>query len=182
MSVPLCDAIRGQHYIRTLLARQVDGFIIPGDRNELRPSLTHDIPVPVVYAYCESADPDDFSVFADDKGGARLSAEHLVSLRRKHIGHITGPQTYRAARDRRRRHPHRPRQAHPRRRGDRRPRQLGDLRRRPQAPADNGRPRATRATAAAHLFAALDGQTRSGVIRQSCRLVIRDSTAPLATR
>ena len=104
MSVLLCDArgdaIRRQHYIRTLLARQVDGFIILGDSNDLRPSLTRDIPVPVVYVYGESDDPDDLSVLADDDGGARLAAEHLVSLRRRRIGHITGPQSYRAARDR----------------------------------------------------------------------------------
>jgi LacI family transcriptional regulator len=37
-------------------------------------------------------------------------------------------------------------------------------------------------TAATHLFAALDGQTRSGVIRQPCRLVVRESTAPLPSR
>ncbi|MDG4798041.1 LacI family DNA-binding transcriptional regulator [Micromonospora sp. WMMD1082] len=104
MSVLLCDArgdaIRRQHYIRTLLARQVDGFIVVGDSNDLRPSLTRDIPVPVVYAYAESTDPRDLSIVADDEGGARLAAEHLVSHGRHRIGHITGPDTYRAARDR----------------------------------------------------------------------------------
>ncbi|HEU5107740.1 MAG TPA: LacI family DNA-binding transcriptional regulator, partial [Micromonosporaceae bacterium] len=104
MSVLLCDArgdaIRRRHYIRTLLARQVDGFIVLGDSNDIRPSLTADIPVPVVYVYCESDDPADLSILADDAGGARLAAEHLVSLGRKHIAHITGPASYRAARDR----------------------------------------------------------------------------------
>jgi LacI family transcriptional regulator len=104
MSVLLCDtrgdAIRRQHYIRTLLARQVDGFIVLGDSNDLRPSLTGDIPVPVVYVYCESDDPADLSILSDDAGGARLAIEHLISLRRRHIGHITGPIGYRAARDR----------------------------------------------------------------------------------
>jgi LacI family transcriptional regulator len=104
MSVLLCDArgdaIRRQHYIRTLLARQVDGFIILGDSNDLRPSLSRDIPVPVVYVYGQSTDPGDLSVLADDENGARLAVEHLVRLRRRHIAHITGPQTYRAARDR----------------------------------------------------------------------------------
>ncbi|SIM61768.1 LacI family DNA-binding transcriptional regulator [Micromonospora cremea] len=104
MSVLLCDArgdaIRRQHYIRTLLARQVDGFIVVGDSNDLRSSLTQDIPVPVVYAYAESTDPNDLSIVADDEGGARLAAEHLVSHGRRRIGHITGPDTYRAARDR----------------------------------------------------------------------------------
>lgn len=104
MSVLLCDArgdaIRRQHYIRTLLARQVDGFIILGDSNDFRPSITRDIPVPVVYVYAESTDSDDLSLIADDEGGARLAAEHLVSLNRRRIGHITGPESYRAARDR----------------------------------------------------------------------------------
>lgn len=104
MSVLLCDArgdaIRRQHYVRTLLARQVDGFIILGDSNDLRPSLTRDIPVPVVYVYGESTAPEDLSVLADDAHGARLATEHLVALGRRHIGHITGPDSYRAARDR----------------------------------------------------------------------------------
>jgi len=104
LSVLLCDArgdpIRRQHYIRTLLSRRVDGFIVVGASNDLRPSLTGDIPVPVVYVYGESDDPDDLSVLADDEGGARLAAEHLLSLNRRRIAHITGPASYRAARDR----------------------------------------------------------------------------------
>ncbi|TDV38706.1 LacI family transcriptional regulator [Actinophytocola oryzae] len=104
MSVFLCDArgdpIRRRHYIRTLLARQVDGLIVLGDSNDVRSSVTKDIPVPVVYVYGESDDPADLSLLADDAGGARLAAEHLVSLNRRHIGHITGPSSYRAARDR----------------------------------------------------------------------------------
>jgi len=32
--------------------------------------------------------------------------------------------------------------------------------------------------AVGHLFAALDGEPRSGVIRQPCRLVVRESTGP----
>ncbi len=34
------------------------------------------------------------------------------------------------------------------------------------------------ATAVKYLFAALDGTVTSGVIRQPCRLVVRESTAP----
>jgi LacI family transcriptional regulator len=103
-SVLLCDArgdaIRRRHHIQTLLARQVDGLIILGSDNDVRPSLTKDIPVPVVYVYGESDDPDDLSVLADDHGGARLAAEHLITLGRKRIGHLTGPRSYRAARSR----------------------------------------------------------------------------------
>jgi LacI family transcriptional regulator len=104
MSVLLCDArgdaIRRRHYISTLLARQVDGLIVLGETNDMRPSLTADIPVPVVYVYGESDNPDDLSVLADDHGGARLAAEHLVSHGRRAIAHITGEQGYRAARER----------------------------------------------------------------------------------
>jgi LacI family transcriptional regulator len=104
MNVFLCDArgdaIRRRHYIRTLLARRVDAFVVLGDSNDLRPSLTRDIPVPVVYVYGESDDPRDLSILADDEGGARMAVEHLVGLGRRRIGHITGPEHYRAARDR----------------------------------------------------------------------------------
>jgi LacI family transcriptional regulator len=245
MCVLLCDArgdaIRRRHYIRTLLARQVDGFIVLGDSNDLRPSLTRDIPVPVVYVYGESDDPQDLSVLADDEGGGRLAAGHLVSLGRRRIGHITGPVTYRAARDRVRgltdvlaeaglalaggdphygewsqrwgRHAARTLlAAHP------------DLdaifcgndqiaagavdtlldlgRRIPDDvalvgydnwevfAADCRRPLTTvdlnlqqlGATAVQHLFAALDGRHTAGVIRQPCRLVVRESTGPAPHR
>jgi LacI family transcriptional regulator len=245
MSVLLCDArgdaIRRQHYIRTLLARQVDGFIILGDSNDMRPSLTRDIPVPVVYVYGESTDADDLSVLADDEGGARLAAGHLVSLARRHIGHITGPESYRAARDRvtglramldeaglrlaggealygewsRRWGRHATRMlltANPEVDAifcgndqiatgacD----TLTDLGRRvPDDVAIVGydnweeyaadcRPPLTTvdlnleqlgATAVQNLIAALDGQRRSGVIRQPGRLVVRESTGPLPRR
>jgi LacI family transcriptional regulator len=104
MSVLLCDArgdaVRRQHYLRTLLARQVDGLIVLGDTNDVRPSLTRDIPVPVVYVYGESDDPADLSIVSDDRGGARMAAEHLMLVGRRAIGHITGEPGYRAARER----------------------------------------------------------------------------------
>ena len=241
MSVLLCDArgdaIRRQHYIRTLIARQVDGFVVLGDNNDLRPSLTRQFPVPVVYVYGESDDPKDLSVLADDEHGARLAAEHLVSLGRRRIAHITGPESFRAARDR-----------------------VASLRKALASaglPLAGGEPRygewsqawgrnaarmvlstspdvdaifcgndqiaagvasAVRElgrrvpedvsivgydnwqefaadcqpplttvdlnlqqlgeTAVRHLFAALDGQPSAGVVRQPCRLVVRDSTGP----
>ncbi|MGC5013203.1 LacI family DNA-binding transcriptional regulator [Streptosporangium sp. DT93] len=104
MSAVLCDARgdprRREHYLRSLTAGQVDGFVIVGEDNDVRPSLTRDAGVPVVYVYGESDDPADLSLLADDAGGARLAAEHLLSLSRRRIGHITGPESYRATRDR----------------------------------------------------------------------------------
>jgi LacI family transcriptional regulator len=104
MSVLLCDArgdaIRRAHYIETLLARKIDGLIVLGETNDVCPSLTADIPVPVIYVYGESDDPDDLSIVADDRAGGRLAAEHLLAHGRRNIGHITGEQSYRAARER----------------------------------------------------------------------------------
>jgi len=104
MSVLLCDtrgdAIRRQHYIRTLLARQVDGLIVLGETNDLRPSVSADIPVPVVYVYGESDSADDLSILADDRGGGQLAAEHLLGNGRRRIAHISGEDGYRAAHER----------------------------------------------------------------------------------
>jgi LacI family transcriptional regulator len=241
MSVLLCDArgdaIRRRHYIGALLARQVDGFIVVGDSNDLRPSLTRDIPVPVVYVYGESTDPADLSIVADDEYGGCLAARHLVSHHRRHIGHITGPESYRAARDRvtglrqvldeaglvltgepmygewsQRWGRHATRlllTAHPEvdaifcgndQIATGAVETVLDLGRRipedvaivgydnwVEFAADCKRPLTTvdlnleqlGATAVTHLFAALDGEPRSGVIRQAGRLVVRESTGPL---
>jgi LacI family transcriptional regulator len=102
MVVLLCDgrddAIREQHHLRTLLARRVDGIIVTGRRNEVRPPISRDLPVPVVYAVSESADPNDLSVLPDDEGGGRTAVEHLLATGRTRIGHITGPSRFRAVR------------------------------------------------------------------------------------
>ncbi|KAB2352422.1 LacI family DNA-binding transcriptional regulator [Actinomadura rudentiformis] len=104
MSVLLCDgrgdSIREQHYIRTLLARRVDGLIVVADSTDPRPSITDDLPIPVVYAYGPSTDPADVSFVPDDVGGAGLAVNHLLTLGRRHIAHVTGPVEYLAARDR----------------------------------------------------------------------------------
>ncbi|MCO6006128.1 LacI family transcriptional regulator [Actinoallomurus purpureus] len=104
MAVLLCDArgdaIREQHHLRTLLGRRVDGLIVVGQSTDPRPSLSHDLPVPVVYAYAPSEDPQDVSFVPDDVQGARTAVEHLLTLGRRRIAHITGPTHYAAARDR----------------------------------------------------------------------------------
>jgi LacI family transcriptional regulator len=55
-----------------------------GDKNDVRPSLTADVPVPVVHLYGESDEPQDLSIVSDDRGAVTL----------------VGEQTYRAARNR----------------------------------------------------------------------------------
>ena len=76
IAVLLCDgrddAIREQHYVRTLLARRVDGIIVTGRRTDPRPPLSAGFPVPIVYAMSEPANPEDASVLPDDEGGGRV--------------------------------------------------------------------------------------------------------------
>ena len=104
INVFLCDArgdaIREQHQLRALLNRRVDGIIVVGRQTDPRPSLGHHLPVPVVYAYAPSEDRDDVSFAPDDVAGGRLAVEHLLAGGRRRIGHISGDQTYSAARDR----------------------------------------------------------------------------------
>ncbi|WP_326826314.1 LacI family transcriptional regulator [Streptosporangium sp. NBC_01639] len=104
MAVMLCDArgdaIREQHYVRTLLSRRVDGLIVVGESTNIRPSISRDLPIPVVYAYGASDDPDDVSFVPDDVGGAELAVRHLVAMGRRRIAHVTGPENYKASQDR----------------------------------------------------------------------------------
>jgi LacI family transcriptional regulator len=104
MSVLLCDArgdaIRESYHLQALLARRVDGLIVVGSSTDPRPSLGHELPVPVVYAYGPSLDPRDMSVVPNDAQGAGLAIGHLLSIGRKNIAHITGEKGYLAARDR----------------------------------------------------------------------------------
>lgn len=101
LSVFLCDArgdaIREQHYVGSLLDRQVDGILVVADRANPRPPLTGRIPVPVVYAYGPSSDPDDVSVITDDVEGGRHGAMHLMDIGRRRLVYIGGDPTYLAS-------------------------------------------------------------------------------------
>jgi LacI family transcriptional regulator, galactose operon repressor len=104
ISVLLCDGrgdrIREQHYVRTMLARRVDGIIVTGRTTDPRPSLGRDLPIPVVYARARSDDTEDLSLLHDDKQGATLAIDHLLATGRTRIAHITGPDRHLAARER----------------------------------------------------------------------------------
>jgi len=103
LAVFLCDArgdaVREQHYLRTLLSRRVDGIIVTGRRADTRAPLSQD-PLPVVYAYTKSAAPEDLSVVPDDVQGGRLATEHLLAAGRRHLAHVTGPTRFEAVLER----------------------------------------------------------------------------------
>ncbi|WP_330998361.1 LacI family DNA-binding transcriptional regulator [Georgenia yuyongxinii] len=104
MSVFLCDArgdaIRERYHLQALLSRRVDGIIVVGSRTDVRPSLGHEIPVPVVYVYAPSDDPEDLSLLPDNVGAGQQAVDHLLSIGRRTIAHIAGDPTYAAAQDR----------------------------------------------------------------------------------
>lgn len=104
VNVFLCDArgdaIREQHHLKALLSRRVDGIIVVGRQTDPRPSLGHDLPVPVVYAYAPSDDPSDLSLTPDNYAGGRIAVEHLIACGRSRIAHISGDPTYAASQDR----------------------------------------------------------------------------------
>ncbi|WP_432548760.1 LacI family DNA-binding transcriptional regulator [Kineococcus sp. SYSU DK004] len=100
MVVLLCDSrddpLREQHYLRTLLARRVDGIIVTGRRTEPRPPLA--APVPVVYAFTPSQSDEDCSLVVDQAGGAAAAVRHVLDLGRTRVAHVTGPADHHAAR------------------------------------------------------------------------------------
>jgi LacI family transcriptional regulator len=89
-----------QYHVEALLGRHVDGLIVLGSDTNPRRSLGHDLPVPVVYVYGPSDDPRDLSLVPDNFGAGILAAEHLLATGRRKIAHLSGDQTFHAARDR----------------------------------------------------------------------------------
>ena len=104
ISVFMCDTRddpdREQLYLERLVSRRVDGLIVTGRRIEPRPALDVGQRFPVVYAMTQPLDGDDPAILPDDEGGAETAARHLLGTGRGHIGHITGPARFLAARKR----------------------------------------------------------------------------------
>lgn len=104
ISVLLSDA-RGdrrqeERQLAELLNRRVDGLIVVGRGADPRPSLGQELPVPVVYAYAPSDDPNDLSLVPDNEGAGRMVVEHLIWGGRTKIAHVSGNPASVAARDR----------------------------------------------------------------------------------
>lgn len=94
------DAIRARHHLHAFLDRRVDGLIAVASATDPRPTLGRALPIPVVYAYGPSDDPDDTSLVPDNIGAGELAVAHLLATGRRHVALISGDETFLAARDR----------------------------------------------------------------------------------
>jgi LacI family transcriptional regulator len=96
------DPARERQHVDQLLGKRVDGLVVTARRADKRPPIgpfAHGLPT--VYVFSQADDPDALSLLPDDEGGAVLAVEHLASLGRKRIAHITGPEHFEAVRLRR---------------------------------------------------------------------------------
>ncbi|KQV21199.1 LacI family transcriptional regulator [Rhizobium sp. Root1203] len=85
-------------HIDALLDRQVDGIIFTATRIDLEPPPELlKLRIPVIYAFAQGPS-DSVSFHPDDAQGARIAVQHLQTLGRSRILHITGEQNYLAAR------------------------------------------------------------------------------------
>ncbi len=57
--------------------------------------------MPVVYAYAQTNSAGPACLLPDDEGGGWLAGQHLASLGRSCVAHITGPERFTAVRERR---------------------------------------------------------------------------------
>jgi LacI family transcriptional regulator len=86
------DPVRERKVIASLLAKQVDGIIVMGRRIDPRPPI--DVGrsnVPVVYAFARVQNAEALCLLPDDAQGASLAGEHLLTVGRRRLAHITGP-------------------------------------------------------------------------------------------
>jgi LacI family transcriptional regulator len=89
--------------VEVLLAHRVEGIIfVAPELGENIATLIDQLPSsspPFVFLKAEPS-PLFSSIVIDNKGGARLAVEHLLSLGRRTIGHVAGPLAWREARAR----------------------------------------------------------------------------------
>lgn len=77
-------------YLKRLRSRRIDGILVVGDDpNRASLVLSEDFSVPVVFASSSATPETDYVVAPDNRGAGRTAAEHLISLGRTHIAHVT---------------------------------------------------------------------------------------------
>jgi len=92
-----------RRHVEALLAKRVDGLIVTSRRTDPRRALDLlGARVPVVYAYAQPQSGSAPCILPDDEGGGWLAGQHLATLGRRRVAHITGPDRFLAVRDRRR--------------------------------------------------------------------------------
>lgn len=94
------DPARERAHIDQLMRKRIDGLVVTARRADKRAPIGL-AGVPTVYVYSQADDPDALCLIPDDEGGAVLATEHLISLGRKRIAHIAGPERFDAVRLRR---------------------------------------------------------------------------------
>ncbi|KAB7788953.1 LacI family DNA-binding transcriptional regulator [Bifidobacterium cebidarum] len=89
-------------HIDRLAAHGVDGLIVVGNTTNSRPPLDPrtTMGLPVIYAYDPSRDPNDCSIVCDNIGAGAQAIEYLLSIGRRYIAIIAGPEDFQAAKDR----------------------------------------------------------------------------------
>jgi LacI family transcriptional regulator len=101
--LPTWDSNNIQPILDWFLARQVEGIIwaVPevGDNHEWIRSVADSIPVPIIFLTTAKR-PDISIVSIDNYSGARMATEHLLSVGRRRIGHISGPMDWWESRQR----------------------------------------------------------------------------------
>ena len=87
------DPVRERVDLEAMRARRVDGFVAATARADdelLREIAASGVPIVLVNRRVEDGSLP--SATADDRAGARMAVEHLVSLGHRRIAHLAGPQ------------------------------------------------------------------------------------------
>lgn len=96
------DPEREKRHIDQLLGKRVDGLVFTGRRADRRPAPGLSLGgLPTLYVFSQGDEPGAPCLLPDDEGGARLATQHLLSLGRRRIAHVSGPEDFEAVRLRR---------------------------------------------------------------------------------
>ena len=102
IAVFMCNATddpeRERLHIEQLMRKRIDGLVVTARRADKRPPIGPLPGVPIVYVYSQADDPDALCLIPDDEAGAAMAVEHLISLGRRRIAHIAGPERFDAVR------------------------------------------------------------------------------------
>jgi LacI family transcriptional regulator len=105
IAVFMCNATddpeRERQHVEQLMRKRIDGLVVTARRADKRPPIDHAPGLPIVYVYSQADDENALCLIPDDEGGAVLAIEHLLSLGRRRIAHIAGPERFDAVRLRR---------------------------------------------------------------------------------